>query len=158
MSKQIWLAYNKEHKLKLYTIGFTKKSAKEFFGLLINNCVKRLIDIRLNNKSQLAGFAKSDDLQYFLRKIGGIEYIYMSEFAPTDELLDGYRKKNISWAEYEKQYKKILDERAVLKDKDLSIFDNACLLCSEPTAVQCHRRLAAEYIAQADNTIKIIHL
>jgi len=142
----------------LYTIGFTKKSAKEFFNILISNNIKRLIDIRLNNKSQLAGFAKSEDLQYFLNKIGQIDYIHTSEFAPTDELLDGYRKKQIGWDEYEKQYRNLLAERDVLKDKNVSIFDNACLLCSEPTAKQCHRRLAAEYIARSNNDIRIIHL
>ncbi len=144
--------------MTLYTIGFTKKSAKEFFSILNSNNIKRLIDIRLNNKSQLAGFAKSEDLQYFLKKIGQIDYVYMSKFAPTDELLDGYRKKQIVWDEYEKQYCSLLAERDVLKNKNVSIFDNACLLCSEPTAKQCHRRLAAEYIARANKNIKIIHL
>ncbi|MCX5667136.1 MAG: DUF488 domain-containing protein [Candidatus Omnitrophica bacterium] len=144
--------------MKLYTIGFTKKSANEFFDILISNNVKRLIDVRLNNKSQLAGFAKSEDLQYFLKKIGQIDYIYMSEFAPTDELLGGYRKKQIGWDEYEKQYCSLLAQRDVLKHKNVSIFDNACLLCSEPIAKQCHRRLAAEYIARSNKDIKIIHL
>ena len=144
--------------MTLYTIGFTKKSAREFFDILINNNIKRLIDIRLNNKSQLAGFAKSDDLQYFLKKIGQIDYIYMPEFAPTDELLDGYRKKQIVWDEYEKQYCNLLAERDVLKNKDVPVFDNACLLCSEPTAKQCHRRLAAEYIVRSNKNIKIVHL
>jgi len=154
----MWRAYRKEHELNLYTIGFTKKSAKEFFDLLISNGVKRLIDIRLNNKSQLAGFAKSEDLQYFLRKIGQIDYVYMPEFAPTEELLDGYRNKSVNWTEYEKQYCKLLADRKVLVNKDISIFDNACLLCSEPTAKQCHRRLAAEYIALSNKELKIIHL
>jgi len=144
--------------VKLYTIGFTKKLANEFFNILISNNVKRLIDVRLNNKSQLSGFTKSEDLQYFLKKIGQIDYIYMSEFAPTDELLDGYRKKQIGWDEYEKQYCSLLAQRDVLKNKNVSIFDNACLLCSEPTARQCHRRLAAEYIARSNKEIKIIHL
>lgn len=144
--------------MNLYTIGFTKKTAEDFFNLLTKNNVKRLIDIRLNNKSQLAGFAKGEDLKFFLNKIGQIEYKYMIEFAPTDSLLEGYRKNQISWEEYEKQYNKLLIERNVLKNKDISIFDNACLLCSESTAKQCHRRLAAEYIAMASKDIKITHL
>ncbi|MDP2922096.1 MAG: DUF488 domain-containing protein [Candidatus Omnitrophota bacterium] len=144
--------------MNLYTIGFTKKTAEDFFNLLTKNNVKRLIDIRLNNRSQLAGFAKGEDLKFFLNKIGQIEYKYMTEFAPTDSLLEGYRKNQISWEEYEKQYNKLLIERDVLKNKDISIFDNACLLCSEPTAKQCHRRLAAEYIARASKDIKIAHL
>ena len=144
--------------MNLYTIGFTKKTAEDFFNLLTKNNVKRLIDIRLNNKSQLAGFAKGEDLKFFLNNIGQIEYKYMIEFAPTDSLLEGYRKKQISWEEYEKQYNKLLIERDVLKNKDISIFDNACLLCSESTAKQCHRRLAAEYIAMVSKDIKITHL
>lgn len=144
--------------MNLYTIGFTKKRAEDFFGLLIKNNVKRLIDIRLNNKSQLAGFAKSEDLEFFLSKIGQIEYVYMPEFAPTNDLLDGYRKKLISWDEYEKQYNNLLTKKSVLESKDFSIFDNACLLCSEPTAKQCHRRLAAEHIAKANEEINVIHL
>lgn len=144
--------------MNLYTIGFTKKTAEDFFNLLTKNNVKRLIDIRLNNKSQLAGFAKGEDLKFFLNKVGQIEYKYMIEFAPTDSLLEGYRKNQISWEEYEKQYNKLLIERDVLKNKDISIFDNACLLCSESTAKQCHRRLAAEYIAKAGKDIKITHL
>lgn len=144
--------------MKIYTIGFTKKSAKDFFDILIYNNIKCLIDIRRNNKSQLAGFAKTDDLQFFLKKIGNIDYIYMPEFAPTEELLDGYRNKTIDWSEYEKRYRKLLLERNVLVNKDMSIFDNACLLCSEPTAKQCHRRLAAEYIEKSSGGIEIIHL
>jgi len=144
--------------LNLFTIGFTKKTAEEFFDLLIKNNVKNLIDIRLNNKSQLAGFAKGEDLKFFLNKIGQIEYKYMPEFAPTEDLLKGYRKNQISWEEYEKQYNKLLIERTVLKNKDISIFDNACLLCSEPTAKQCHRRLAAEYLRDLNKDIKIVHL
>lgn len=144
--------------MNIYTIGFTKKTAEEFFNLLIKNNVKKLIDIRLNNRSQLAGFAKGEDLKFFLNKIGQIEYSYMPEFAPTDNLLKGYRKNQISWEGYEKQYNKLLTERGVLRNKNTSIFDNTCLLCSEPTAKQCHRRLAAEYIAKANKEIKVTHL
>ncbi len=144
--------------MNLYTIGFTKKTAEDFFNLLTKNNVKRLIDIRLNNKSQLAGFAKGEDLKFFLNNIGQIEYKYMIEFAPTDSLLEGYRKKQISWEEYEKQYNKLLTERDVLKNKDISIFDNACLLCSEEKPDYCHRRLLAEYLRDLNKDIKIVHL
>ena len=144
--------------MNLYTIGFTKKTAEDFFNLLTKNNVKRLIDIRLNNKSQLAGFAKGEDLKFFLNNIGQIEYKYMIEFAPTDSLLEGYRKKQISWEEYEKQYNKLLIERDVLKNKDISIFDNACLLCSEEKPDYCHRRLLAEYLRDLNKDIKIVHL
>ena len=144
--------------MKLYTIGFTKKNAEEFFELLMKSGVQRIIDIRLNNKSQLAGFAKGHDLKYFLEAIGNIEYIYMPEYAPTKELLKGYRDKEISWEEYESQYHNILKDRDILKNIDWPLFDGGCLLCSEETAEYCHRRLLAEYLAKANKKIKIEHL
>ncbi len=143
--------------MNIYTIGFAQKSAEEFFKLLTDNGVKKLIDIRLNNKSQLAGFANAKHLPYFL-KLHGIHYEYQPELAPTKELLDGYKKKNISWQEYEKTYNKILSDRDILNKLSISEFDESVLLCSEPTAEQCHRRLAAEYIAAGLNNIKIKHL
>ena len=143
--------------MNLYTIGFSKKSAEEFFKLLKSNNIMRLIDIRLNNKSQLAGFTNVKHLPYFL-KIHGIEYIYKPEFAPTQELLTEYKKKSISWPEYEVKYKEILVNRNILKNLNWSIFDDAVLLCSEQKADKCHRRLLAEYLAKNNNQIKIKHL
>lgn len=143
--------------MNIYTIGFAQKSAEEFFKLLTDNGVKKLIDIRLNNNSQLAGFANAKHLSYFL-KLHSINYEYKPELAPTKELLDGYKKKNISWQEYEKIYNKILSDRDILNKLSISELDESVLLCSEPTAEQCHRRLAAEYIATSSNNIKIKHL
>ncbi len=143
--------------MNIYTIGFAQKSAEEFFKLLTDNGVKKLIDIRLNNKSQLAGFANAKHLPYFL-KLHGINYEYKPELAPTKELLDGYKKKNISWQEYEEIYNKILSDRDILNKLPMSEFDESVLLCSEPTAEQCHRRLASEYITTSSNNIKIKHL
>ena len=145
--------------MRLFTIGFAKKTAEEFFELLMKNGVIKVIDIRLNNKSQLAGFAKSRDLEYFLKRIGQIEYVYLPEFAPTNELFKGYRDKEISWEEYEKRYLEILNERDPLKNYDLSYFADSCLLCSESIAQKCHRRLMAEYIKEmkGDN-LQIVHL
>jgi uncharacterized protein (DUF488 family) len=118
-----------------------------------------LIDVRLNNTSQLAGFAKRDDLQYFLREICGADYHHEPALAPTDEILDAYKKKQISWEEYEVRYNALLSERAVEKAVDRRLFDvPAVLLCSEPTAEQCHRRLAAEYLAGKWGGIEVIHL
>ena len=142
----------------LYTIGFSKKSASQFFSLLKQNGVKKVIDIRLNNKSQLAGFTKVADIEYFLKEIADIEYIYLPEFAPTDSILSGYKDKKNSWEEYEEVYNSLLNQRNPLERLDASVFDNGCLLCSEHTAVQCHRRLAAEYIATKINGLKIMHL
>jgi uncharacterized protein (DUF488 family) len=141
--------------MRLFTIGFTKKSAEKFFESLKMNGVKRLIDIRLNNKSQLAGFAKADDLKYFL-KISGIDYIYMPELAPTKELLDGYKDKKVDWEEYEKQYLQIINARDI--KFDVSLFDGGCLLCSEDKPDKCHRRLAAEYLEKKIKGVNIVHI
>lgn len=143
--------------MNIFTIGFAQKSAEDFFKLLMNNGVKKLIDIRLNNKSQLAGFANAKHLPYFL-KLHGINYEYKPELAPTKELLDGYKNKNISWQEYEKVYNKILLDRDIINSISIDELDNSVLLCSEPTAEQCHRRLAAEYLALSSNNVKIKHL
>lgn len=144
--------------MKLYTIGFSKKSAKKFFELLSKHGVRRVIDIRLNNKSQLAGFTKAEDLQFFLKSIGDIEYIHITEYAPSKELLKGYQKKSVNWDEYEKRYIAILEERAILRNIDYSIFDHACFLCNEPSADYCHRRLLAEYLAKNNKDINIVHI
>jgi len=143
--------------MNLYTIGFSQKSAEEFFKILKSNNVIRLIDVRLNNKSQLAGFTNVKHLPYFL-KIHCIEYLYRPDFAPSKELLDGYKMKSISWSEYEIQYNKILIQRNVIEKLDWKIFYDAVLLCSEPTAEKCHRRLLGEYLAQNKGDIKIKHL
>jgi uncharacterized protein (DUF488 family) len=141
----------------IYTIGFTGKSAEEFFTILVKNKVKRLIDIRLNNKSQLAGFSNIKHLPYFL-KLHNIEYFYLPEFAPTEELLSGYKIKKLSWNDYEILYNKIMKERDIIKKIDKDFLDNSVLLCSEPVADNCHRRLLAEMIAKEYREIKIRHL
>lgn len=143
--------------MNIFTIGYTQKSAEEFFTSLTHNGVKKLIDIRLNNTSQLAGFANAKHLPYLL-KIHTIAYEYKTEFAPTKELLKGYQDKKVDWNEYEKHYKQILIDRDVLKSLTIHEFENAVLLCSEPTAKQCHRRLAAEYIAKHFDNVNIKHL
>ncbi len=143
--------------MNLFTIGYTQKSAEEFFTSLLQNGVIKLIDIRLNKQSQLAGFANAKHLPYLL-KIHNITYEYKMEFAPTKELLNGYQNKVIDWLEYEKQYNQILVNRDILKNISIMEFENAVLLCSEPTAKQCHRRLAVEYIAKYVENVKIKHL
>jgi len=141
----------------LNTMGFSGKSAEEFFTILLNNRVCSLIDIRLNNKSQLSGFTNVKHLPYFL-KLHRIGYYYKPEYAPTKELLNGYKKKNIKWEEYEDIYWEIIGERNILMDIEWDLLDNAVLLCSEPTADRCHRRLLAEFLAKENNSIKIRHL
>lgn len=143
--------------VKLYTIGFTKKNAEKFFSLLINNKVKRVIDIRLNNTSQLAGFAKADDLRYFLRAVAGIEYIYLPEFAPTEEIMNDYKDKKTERKDFVKSYTALISKRKVEK-LDKNIFNGACLLCSEHKPEECHRSLAADYLRKKWGNIEITHL
>lgn len=134
--------------MQVYTMGFTKKSAEDFFGLIKNNGVEMLIDVRLNNQSQLAGFTKGRDLAFFLREICKCSYSHEIQFAPTKMILDNYKKQVISWSEYEEEYNKLIKRRRVLdifKDKYRS-HESVLLLCSEPTPENCHRRLLAEYL------------
>lgn len=132
--------------MKIFTIGFTNKSAEKFFNLLTQNNVIKVIDIRLNNKSQLAGFTKGNDLKFFLKKICNIEYIYMPELAPTKDLLDDYKQKKITWKDYEVRFNKLLDNTDIHKLLGCIDLNNSCLLCSEDKPDQCHRRLVAEKI------------
>jgi uncharacterized protein (DUF488 family) len=144
--------------MRLYTIGFTKKSAEEFFTALKKAKVKRLIDIRRNNVSQLAGFTKRDDLAYFLMTICGIEYLHRPDLAPTQDLLDRYKKKSIDWETYEREFRELTKQRRIETDLDVETLDHACLLCSEPTAERCHRRLVAEHLRDKVGNIAICHL
>lgn len=145
--------------MKLYTIGFTKKSAAQFFGLLQQSGARRLADVRLNNVSQLAGFAKRDDLAYFLERICGMEYVHLPQLSPTREMLDAYRKGHKDWATYAGQYLALLAAREVAANPELPpLLDNACLLCSEASPDRCHRRLAAEYLARQWGGGEIVHL
>ena len=144
--------------MKVYTIGFTKKSASDFFGLLRESGAKRLVDIRLNNVSQLAGFAKKDDLEYFLHKICRIKYNHMPELAPTKEMLDAYRNEHHDWDTYEREFLALMDLRRIGKRGIKKIISNGCLLCSEDKPEFCHRRLVAEYLRRHWGDIEIIHL
>ena len=146
--------------MKLYTIGFTQKSAREFFNKIKNSNIDLLIDIRLNNVSQLAGFAKGKDLEYFLKEICNCEYAHDDVFAPTKELLDNYRANKVSWKEYENVFAKIMASRQIEErfKKLYKNYKNVCLLCTEPTAEQCHRRLVAEYLQKHCENIEIIHI
>ena len=146
--------------MNLYTIGFTKKTAQEFFELLKINKVELLLDVRLNNKSQLAGFTKGSDLKYFLAEICDCKYRHCLEYAPTKDILNGYKNKSITWNKYVELYKALLIKRGDYQsfETKFSAFQNICLLCSEPTAEHCHRRLAAEIIAESNPQVIIKHL
>lgn len=142
----------------LFTIGFTKKSARQFFTLLQTEGVRRLVDVRLNNASQLAGFAKKNDLIYFLEKLCGIDYIHLPQWAPDKELLDQHKKKKTDFSTYAKTYQALLRERSMDKNGADRILDKDCLLCSEHEPQFCHRRLAAEYIQSLRPDMTIVHL
>ena len=144
--------------MKVHTIGFTKKPASGFFESLRESGAKRLVDVRLNNVSQLAGFAKKDDLEYFLNKICRMQYIHMPELAPTKEMLDGYRKEHRHWPTYEREFLALMDARRVAKMGIKRTINNACLLCSEDTPDHCHRRLVAEYLQKHWGNVEIVHL
>ena len=145
--------------ITLYTIGFTKKSAEHFFCLLRDNNVRSLVDVRISNSSQLAGFAKGNDLAFFVKEICHIPYRHITDFAPTKELLDKWHKGEVSWQQYEEVYQQILKDRDIIRQYGVKQFDGACFLCSEDTPEQCHRRLLAEYMQKKSvEQVKIIHL
>ena len=122
------------------------------------NGVKKLIDVRLNNVSQLAGFTKQDDLKYFLKELCRIEYYYYGQLAPTEDILKGYKNKEISWEQYELEFNSLITKRKIEAIISLDLLTDACLLCSEATAEHCHRRLLAEYFKKVYKRINIIHL
>jgi uncharacterized protein (DUF488 family) len=144
--------------MKLFTIGFTKKSARTFFETLRQSGTKRVVDVRLNNVSQLAGFAKKQDLAYFLESICGMEYMHVPLLAPTQEMLDAYKKESGDWEDYERQFLALMKERTIEDSISRETIEDGCLLCSEETPDHCHRRLVAEYLNQAWGDITIQHL
>ena len=149
---------DKHSQIDLFTIGFTKKTARDFFELLTNAGVKRIIDTRLNNVSQLSGFAKRQDLAYFLQEIAGIEYIHILDLAPTKEILEPYKKKRCDWQTYEKSFLDLIKQRRIETKLSLEMLDGGCLLCSEAQPHHCHRRLVAEYFNRQWGNINIRHL
>jgi uncharacterized protein (DUF488 family) len=144
---------------EIYTVGFTQKSAAQFFGALKSAGVKQLLDVRLNNLSQLAGFSKRDDLEYFLREICGITYRHELLLAPQQNILDEYKKQKGKWEIYEAAFLELMAERKIEEKLDPAYFARpTVMLCSEPTPHHCHRRLVAEYLQQHWGNFKILHL
>lgn len=145
--------------MEVYSIGFTKKTAEEFFGLLKQAKIRRVVDVRLNNVSQLAAFAKREDLKYFLREICGAEYVHEPLLAPTQEMLDAYKKRKGSWEAYEVAFLQLMKGREIEDRLPRSLFGvPAALLCSEESAEHCHRRLVLEYLRAKWGNIGIRHL
>jgi len=145
--------------LKIYTIGFTKKNAQSFFKFIKSSNISTLIDVRLNNVSQLSGFAKKDDLKYFLKELCNTEYVHAPELAPTKEMLSAYKKGDVSWDIYEDKFLNLMSQRHIERIVKPSLLNNGCLLCSEHEPHLCHRRLVVEYLNDNSNlNLKVKHL
>ena len=132
--------------MNIYTIGFTKKNAQTFFGFIKKYDILTLLDVRLNNVSQLSGFAKKNDLKFFLKELCNVDYVHTPELAPTKEILSAYKKGDISWENYEDKFLNLMSQRNIEKHVSTSLLENGCLLCSEHEPHLCHRRLVIEYL------------
>ena len=143
---------------KLYTIGFTGKSAEQFFNLLRESKASRLIDIRINRTSQLAAFSKEQDLKFFIPELTNMEYVVREEFAPTKHLLASYRKKEIAWEKFAENYQHLLLDRLLNKAYSREDFSNSVLLCSEKEPEKCHRTLLAKVLIEHFPSLEIVNL
>lgn len=147
------------NRFAISTIGFTKTTAENFFERLLRSGVKTVYDVRLNNTSQLAGFAKAKDLEYLLEKIGKIKYAHLPVLAPTSEMLNSYKKQKGDWDVYEARFLNLMEDRRIEQRLTPEMFDASCLLCSEDKPHQCHRRLVCEYLNEKwGNALEVRHL
>lgn len=147
------------NRIDVYTIGFTKKNAETFFGFIKEAKVSTLLDVRLNNISQLAGFAKKDDLKFFLRELCEVEYIHTPELAPTKDMLNLYKKGEMPWEKYEDKFLNLMSQRQIEKTVKPALLEHGCLLCSEHEPHLCHRRLVVDYLNENSNLdLKVKHL
>ena len=144
--------------MRILTVGFTKKSAERFFGMLRKAGTRKVVDVRINNTSQLSGFAKKNDLAYFLRQICDVDYVHLPNLAPTKEMLDAYKKKRGNWEDYERRFIDLMAERRIEDKIKPETLEDACLLCSEDKPHRCHRRLVAEYLKRHWGNVEIEHL
>jgi uncharacterized protein (DUF488 family) len=144
--------------MNVFTIGFTEKTAKRFFELIRSSGVKRVVDVRLNNTGQLAGFSKQADLAYFLRELCQVEYIHVPELAPTKDILDVYKKHGGAWSVYEAEFLNLMERRRIDQSVAKDIVNQGCLLCSENKPHHCHRRLVVEYLQNKWGDINTTHL
>ena len=145
----------------LYTIGFTKKSAETFFEGIKYRGIQMLVDVRLKNTSQLMRFSHGKDIEYFLQNLCNCKYEHCVNYAPTKEILTDWKKKRITWPEYEKRYRTLMTERKAVRNFITcydGVYETVCLLCSEPTPEHCHRRLFAEMLQEAKPDIEVIHI
>jgi uncharacterized protein (DUF488 family) len=143
--------------IPVFTVGFTRKTAAQFFEKLRAAGIKRIVDVRLHNGSQLAGFSKGDDLRYFLKEILHVGYVEAPLLAPTQDLLDAYRQ-NKDWAGYERDFLRLMKARCIEEKISPSLLAGGCLLCSEEKPDQCHRRLVVEYLQRHWGNLDVKHL
>jgi uncharacterized protein (DUF488 family) len=159
MRRELFVRLGVPNLIPIATIGFTKTSAERFFQRLRDAEVAKLVDVRLHNTSQLSGFAKADDLTYFLQAIAGISYTHMPILAPTDEMLKDYKKLKGAWSVYEDRFFRLMAERKIEKVLEPNFFRHACLLCSEAKPHHCHRRIVCDYLnAKWDGALSVRHL
>lgn len=144
--------------MKLFTVGFTKKTAERFFSMLKTSGARRILDVRLNNNSQLAGFAKKQDLSFLLKELCNMDYVHQPELAPTQQMLDDYKKKRGDWNLYEQRFLELMRSRRIENSVSRELVADSCLLCSEDRPHHCHRRLVAEYLKEHWNDVEIVHL
>jgi len=145
--------------VRVFTIGFTQTSAKMFFERLRSAGVKRVVDVRLHNTSQLSGFAKADDLAYFLGAIEGIQYSHQPLLAPTDDMLKAYKRDRGDWATYQASFLNLMRERRIENSIEPIHLEGSCLLCSEAKPHHCHRSLVCDYLNQKwDRSLEVRHL
>lgn len=144
--------------ISLFTIGFTATAARDFFTLLRSQPIRRVVDVRLNNTSQLAGYSKRDDLKFFLKEVCNLDYVHVPDLAPTQDILDAYKKHKGDWAVYEQEFNNLMAKRAIERAVPRDLLDGGCLLCSEKKPHHCHRRLVAEYLTKAWGHVKTTDL
>jgi uncharacterized protein (DUF488 family) len=144
--------------MSIFTIGFTGKSAETFFSILKESGAKRVVDIRINRTSQLAGFAKEQDMSYFLNKLSNMNYLINTDLAPTKDLLTKYRDKEISWEKYAQEYISLIHTRKIIESLGIGYFENSVFMCSEREAEQCHRKLLTDLLLEQFPQGEIIHL
>ena len=144
--------------LRITTIGFTKKNAEKFFCLIKNSGAKRVVDVRLNNVSQLAGFAKRDDLKFFLKEICDVDYVHVPDLAPTQIMLNDYKKNHKNWRRYEQEFLDLMEKRRIESSIPKEMIADGCLLCSEDKPHYCHRRLVTQYLSEHWGSIEVKHL
>ena len=144
--------------MNVFTIGFTRKSARRFFELVRDSGAKRIVDVRLNNGSQLSGFAKKDDLAFFLAELCGVDYVHAPDLAPTADMLKAYRQGQMDWPTYERQFLDLMRGRRIEETMPQRLVADGCLLCSEDQPHHCHRRLVVEYLRDRWGDVDIEHL